>query len=179
MSRPVAMSIMKLILVCGSALLLASCGDSRLHDLEEFVAEVEAREPGRIKPLPEVQPIETFAYISIDRRDPFRVMQSEQEQGSVVDSGLAPDETRRKEELEAFPLDSIRMVGTLEQQGTVWGLVRTQEGVIFRVKVGNYMGQNHGQITRISEEGIELTEIIADQKRGYRERQASLALTDE
>jgi type IV pilus assembly protein PilP len=97
----------------------------------------------------------------------------------VVASGLTPDETRRKEELEGFSLDSIRMVGTLELQGTTWGLVRTQEGIIFRVKVGNYMGKNHGQITRISEEGIELTEIIPDKKRGYIERQASLAMSDE
>lgn len=178
MSRLVAMSI-KWMAICSAALLLVACGDSHLQEVEEFVAEVKARESARIKPLPEIQPIETFAYVSTDRRDPFVPMESEQEQGSVIASGLTPDETRRKEELEAFPLDSLRMVGTLELQGSMWGLVRTQEGIIFRVKVGNYMGQNHGQITRISEEGIELTEIIADQKRGFRERQASLALSDE
>ncbi len=179
MRRLLTATPMRWMAISGITLLLVACGDSHLQEVEEFVAEVEARKPARIKPLPEIQPIETFAYISTDRRDPFVPMASEQEQGSVVASGLTPDETRRKEELEAFPLDSIRMVGTMEQQGTMWGLVRTQEGIIFRVKVGNYMGQNHGQITRISEEGIELTEIIADQKRGFRERQASLALSDE
>ncbi len=89
-----------------------------------------------------------------------------------------PDFNRRKEELEGFSLDALRMVGTLEQLETTWALIQTQDKTIYRVKAGNYVGRNHGQITRISESGIDLTEIIADGQGGYRERQASLALAE-
>ena len=85
---------------------------------------------------------------------------------------------RPQEELEAFPLDSLRMMGMVKQGEILTGLVRNGEGVIFPVKVGNYIGQNHGQITRILEDRIELTEIVPDTRGGYRERQASLALVE-
>ena len=70
------------------------------------------------------------------------------------------------------------MVGTLKRDETTWALVRTKDKTIYRVKAGNYMGQNHGQITRIDENDIELTEIIPNGQGGYRERQASLALKE-
>ena len=91
-------------------------------------------------------------------------------------SGLAPDPNRRKEELENYSLDSLRMVGTLMQVDTMWALVKTKDKTIYRVKAGNYMGRNDGRITRITENKIELTELVRDRQRGYRERQATLAL---
>ena len=106
-------------------------------------------------------------------------MESEdQEQMGLAESGIAPDFNRRKEELESYSLDSIRMVGILEQLGVTWGLVKTKEGTIHRVKTGNYMGQNHGRIVQISEDRIDLTEIVQDGTGGYSERQASLALAE-
>lgn len=157
--------------------LLVGCMTSGMDDLVSFVDGVKKRPPGRIEPLPEVKQVETFIYMPGDRRNPFE--QEEQataeEVGPTADNGISPDPFRRKEELEAFPLDTIRMVGTMNQGGTMWGLVMSS-GIIYRVKVGNYMGQNHGQIMRIVEDRIELTEIIADGKGGYRERRASMAL---
>ena len=156
--------------------LLSGCGDSGISDLEQFVQEVKARKPAPIKPLPEIKQIETFTYVPGDRRSPFQRELPEEMAGAG--SGVTPDKARRKEELEEFPLDSLRMVGTLNLNGTIWGLIRNKEGTIYRVKVGNYMGQNNGQITRISEDQIELTEIIPDHKGGYRERQATVALSE-
>ncbi|MES9855644.1 MAG: pilus assembly protein PilP [Sedimenticola sp.] len=162
-----------------STLLLGGCAERNMGDLNQFVAEVKSRKAGHIEPLPEIKQIETFTYTGEGRRDPFLSSVKERDAESVnAGSGLTPDFNRRKEELESYALDSLRMVGILEQAGTTWALVRNQERTIFRVKDGNYMGINHGQITRITENQVELTEIVADPQGGYRERQASLALAE-
>ncbi len=172
----------KLLLMVGCVVLLAGCGDSKMRELTQYIDEVKARKPGRIEPLPEIKQIDTFTYVAGNRRNPFEQEQPRHEvqPGSVAGDGPSPDATRRKEELESFSLDSIRMVGTLQDSGdSMWGLVRTADKILFRVKTGNYMGRNHGQITKISEGKIELTEIVPDSSGGYQERQASIALSDE
>lgn len=162
-----------------SALLLGGCAERNMGDLKQFVAEVKSRKAGHIEPLPEIKQIETFTYVGEGRRDPFvsAIKDSAAEMASAG-NGLTPDFNRRKEELESYALDSLRMVGILEQEGTIWALVRNQERTIFRVRSGNYMGMNHGQITQITENTVDLTEIVSDPQGGYRERQASLALTE-
>jgi type IV pilus assembly protein PilP len=163
-----------------SLYLLTGCADRGMHDLKSYVEEVKSRKAGHIEPLPEIKPIETFAYISDGRRSPFISQAQTEETSSQAEGvGLSPDFNRRKEELESYPLDSLRMVGLLEQLGITWALVQTQERTIHRVKIGNFLGTNHGQITQVSETQIELTEIIPDGQGGYRERQASLALAGE
>ncbi len=158
-------------------LVLGGCGGD-MSDLETYVQAVKARSPTPIEPVPEIVPVETFVYEPGDRRDPFTPdAQTEPAEPTLADNGLAPDPTRRKEELEGFSLDSLRMVGTLEQENTRWGLVRTKDGVVHRVKVGNYMGMNNGQITNISEDAIQLTEIVSDAPGQWRERSATVALT--
>jgi type IV pilus assembly protein PilP len=174
----VAQGWRKLAVAVAIPLLLSACGGSGMSDLEQFVAEVKARKPTPIKPLPEIKQIETFTYVPGDRRDPFRPESQAEMAGGEGAGGVTPDKMRRKEELEEFPLDSLRMVGTLHLGDTMWGLIKNKEGTIYRVKVGNYMGQNNGQITLISEEEIELTEIIPDHKGGYQERQATVALSE-
>lgn len=91
---------------------------------------------------------------------------------------MRPDSNRPREALEAFPLDTLRMVGTLDQGGQSWGLVRANDGTIHRVQPGNYLGQNHGRIANITEYEIELVEIVPDGLGGWIERQASLALSE-
>jgi type IV pilus assembly protein PilP len=150
-----------------------------MQDLRQYVKEVKARKPGRIEPLPEIKQIETFVYAPDNRRNPFVLSQAtESEQVADAGDGLAPDPNRRKEELEQFPLDSIRMVGTVDMEDTVWGLVRKTDKSIYKVKGGNYMGQGHGQVTSITEDKIELTEIIPKKPRGFKERQASVSLSE-
>jgi len=159
--------------------MLSGCASSNLDELEGYVLAKKAEPPGRIEPLPEIKQIRTYIYEANERRDPFMPVESdEQEQASSAESGISPDFTRRKEELESYPLDSILMVGILEQLGETWGLVKTKEGTIHRIKTGNYIGQNHGRIIQITEDRIELTEIVQDGMGGYSERQASLALAD-
>ena len=160
-------------------IMIAGCANPNLQELRSYVADKKAAPPGRIEPLPEIKQIETFLYSEEGRRNPFVDMSGEQAEASgVAGNGLRPDFNRRKEELESYPLDSIRMVGTLEQIGVAWGLVKTKEGTVHKVKNGNYMGQNHGRIMLITEDRIEMNEIVQDGSGGYIERQASLALAD-
>ena len=169
-------TLLSLLLLGG----LAGCASQDMSDLRAFVEEVKQRPPGRIEPLPEIKEIETHTYSSMDLRNPFAPEQVPETQASVAQSsGLMPDFNRRKEELEGFPLDTLRMVGTIDKEDQVWGLIKTNDGTIHRVKNGNYMGMNYGKIDRVSEEKIELTEIIQDGQGGYIERQATVALGEE
>lgn len=158
-------------------LALAGCGGSNLDDLVAYTEAVKARPPGPLEPLPEVRQVDTFVYEPGNRRDPF-VMDDRSALAASprASAGPAPDPLRRKEELEQFTLDSLRMVGTLEQDDTRWGLVTTPEGVLHRVRVGNYMGKNNGQIVQILENEIRLTELVDDGPGGWREQPAGLAL---
>ena len=170
---------LKLLMSLSMLLSLTACVDRNMSDLKSYVSEVKSRKAGHIEPLPEVKQIETFTYLAEDRRDPFDSLEDEEEVASqAIDDGIKPDFDRRKEELENFSLDSLRMVGTLDQKEIIWALMRTKERTIHRVKAGNFMGKNHGQITRITDSNVELTEIVPEIGGGYRERQASVALAE-
>ena len=167
-----------------SALIVSSflfgCGDD-MSDLNAYVAQVKARKPGGIEPLPEVKPYQHFEYDADNKRDPF---DSSVIAAAVVktrepsNSQLSPDPNRTPEFLEAFPLDTLRMVGTLEQKGTRWALIKTPDKTIQRVARGNYIGQNYGKIKIVTELGIDLTEIIPDGFGGWRERETYVALSE-
>lgn len=161
-------------------LLLAACGDDNLNDLRAYAQEIKARKHGSIEPLPEIKPHETFLYQASDLRDPFEPAPFAMAAATVNvgANGLRPDMDRRREPLEEFPLDTLRMVGTLDRKQEQWGLVQSKDGTVHRVKTGNYIGQNYGKIVAISEEEIGLVEIVPDGLGGWTERKASLALTE-
>jgi type IV pilus assembly protein PilP len=164
-------------LILGSALAVGGCADDSMKDLKAYAEEVKSRPGGPLKPVPEFKPAETYTYDPADRRSPFIMQEAETEATqAVAGTGPRPDPNRRREELEQFPLDTLRMVGILEQNNQTWGLVQSKEKTIYRVQPSNYMGQNHGKINRISEDQIELTELIPDGIGGYIERRANLAL---
>jgi type IV pilus assembly protein PilP len=161
--------------------MLAGCGEDDISDLQQYVAEVKARPKGTIEPLPEIKPVEPFVFKPEGLRDPFKaISESEESEESQISvgNGIKPDTTRRKEELEAFPLDSLRMVGTVVMKGNLWGLVKASDKTIYRVQVGNHMGKNYGKIIRILTDKIELMEIVPDTPGTWREQQTSLALTE-
>ncbi len=170
-------SSIKYGLVLGLALSLAACG-SDTGDLDKYINEVKARPGGRIDPLPEITPYEVFSYVADAQglRSPF-VPDTPQATGSAA-GGARPDPDRSREYLESFPLDTLRMVGTLYIGETMFGLVQTADGLIHRVVPGNYLGQNDGRIADISESEIMLVEIISDGIGGYIERDAAVSLSD-
>jgi len=161
--------------------LLVGCGNDDFSDLNRYISEVKARPKEPIKPLPEIKVIEPFTFKPEGLRDPFRPLeQPEQAEGVDIPtgSGIKPDTTRRKEELEAFPLDVLKMVGTIDMKSSLWGLIKADDGTVYRVKVGNYMGKNYGKIIRIVPDKIELMEILPDKPGTWREQLASIALTE-
>lgn len=171
-----------LLVLTALSLSLVSCSGHNMSDLENRITEVKARKKGHIKPLPEIEPIEAFLYSAGQERDPFTPSVAEQQQIAIMSegTGLTPNWTRPKEELEYYDLDAIRMVGTLtvEADQVNWALVKSPDGTIYRVKPGNYMGRNHGQIIAVTANKIELTEIVPDiRTTGYRERPASISLS--
>jgi len=149
-------------------------------DLQTYVAEVKAQQKSDIPPIPVVKPYEKFDYAATEIRDPFLptvVDVPEVEQEPILDNGISPDSNRRKEALEAFDLSQLQYVGTLEQD-KIWALVRSFDGVIHRVQVGNYMGRNHGKILSISETELKLNEIVSKGKNGFIERETSVSAVE-
>jgi len=169
----------KLGLLGFAALLLASCGSQEHADLQEYVQQVKAKKQGRIPPLPEVKPYETFTYVPDELRDPFAAFVQEVVQESPLNPDLRPDTNRKREALEQFSLDSLEFVGHLEKDGVLWGLVSAPDSTVYKVREGNYIGQNYGEIEMISETQILLTEIVSDGSGGWIEREASLSLKSE
>jgi len=170
-------TLARALVILVPAISMVGCMKDDMGDLKRYVKEVKARKQGSIEPLPEIRQVEPFFSKTGERRDPFKSVDQGEEVADEGDgSGLAPDPNRRKEELESYSLDSLRMVGTLMQVDTMWALVKTKDKTIYRVKAGNYLGRNDGRITRVTENKIELTELIRDRQQGYRERQATLAL---
>lgn len=163
-----------LILAC---LGLASCGGEQYSDLKQFVKESDNLPRGRIPPLPDVRPYEPLAYDAYSLLDPFKPRKIEPPKGPG--GGLQPDLTRRKEPLEAYPLENLRMVGTLQQNKATYALVKSPDNNLFRVKPGNYMGQNFGLIGEISESTIKLKEIVQDSAGDWTERVSTMTLVDE
>jgi type IV pilus assembly protein PilP len=128
---------------------------------------------GKLDPLPQIKPYDPFTYNAFDLPDPFKPRKIEPTKGS---SKLAPDFTRRREPLEAFPLESLTMVGTLAKQKTVYALVRTPERDVYQVRPGNYLGQNYGVIVAIGDSDLKLKELLQDGAGDWTERSSSLQL---
>lgn len=153
---------------------IAGCAPS--DDLRQWVAQEKAKKGAPLKPLPVIKTFETFVYQDKDRRNPFDLSAEEQEQ--AASTGPHPDQNRPREPLEAFPLDGLKMSGTLGLAKSMEGLVRDPDGVVHRVRVGNYIGQNYGRITAIAEERIDLVELVSNGSGGWMERAATMALGD-
>jgi type IV pilus assembly protein PilP len=166
--------MMRWLVLPAAAFLLASCS-SEMDELRQFVKDSEKSLPRKIDALPAVKPFEPFTYEGFDLPDPFKPRKITAKEGS---GGLAPDLNRRKEPLEAFPLEQLKMVGTLEQGKDVFALVRADK-TLYRVKKGNYMGQNFGLITDITDAEIKLKEIVQDSAGDWAERQSVLPLLEE
>jgi type IV pilus assembly protein PilP len=166
---------MKPLLASALILLLAGCGGPS-DDPREFVKNAGKDFRGKVTPLPEVKPYEPFTYEALDLSDPFKPRKLAPPKGG---GGLQPDFNRPKEALESFPLESLKMVGTLQKDKLNYAIIKTPESSLYRVRAGNYIGQNFGIITQVTENEVKLTEIVQDSAGDWTERNSSLALTEE
>ncbi|MEW6354567.1 MAG: pilus assembly protein PilP [Pseudomonadota bacterium] len=168
----------KLTACLALSLALVGCGGDNFEDLRQYTDQIKARPPGKISPLPEIKAQEPFLYSATQLRDPFTPSVQETAPSSSG-KGIQPDPNHIKEPLEAYPLDTLRMVGTFELGSNKWSLIKAPDGAVYRVQPGNYLGQNYGKILRLWDDSIELVEIIEDGQGGWMERAASLALSEE
>jgi type IV pilus assembly protein PilP len=171
MNTPNAVST---VLLLGLSLALAGCSND-LDELSKQVADIRSRPGDRIEALPEIKPYEAFVYGVANMRSPFVASAP-----AVADltSSLRPDVKRQREFLEQFPLDTLRMVGTLELHGRKYGLVQGRDGLVHRVLPGQYLGQNDGRINSITASKIALIQIVPDGQGGFIERPAALTLSE-
>ncbi len=162
-----------------TAFLVAGCSTDHVEDLRQYVAQVKAKHKGPIEAMPKIEPFVPYAYQANDRRDPFGPTSEKSAQvaaSSVVAVQL--DSTRRKEPLEGFPLDALKMTGTLERGGERWVIIKATDGNVYWVKRGNYIGQSNGKITRITETKTELIEVVPDGMGGWQENPTSLVMAE-
>jgi type IV pilus assembly protein PilP len=158
---------------------LQGCSQSN-QDLRDYIDEIKSQPTGDIPPIPVIPPYDPFEYPE-HFRDPFdaSIVAPDLQPMPQSTSGIRIDKNRAKEYLESFPLDALHMVGTMQQNGSLWALLKTPDGTIQRTRVGNYAGQNYGRITKITDMKVELIEIVPDGFGGYKERPASIALSNQ
>jgi type IV pilus assembly protein PilP len=162
-----------LALALVACVLLAGCGGESHQDLRAWMADQGKGARGRVDPLPQIKPYEPFVYNAFDLPDPFKPRKIEPTKGG---SKLAPDLTRRREPLEAYPLESLNMVGTLAKGKLTYALVRTPDRDVYQVSAGNYLGQNFGVILGVTENEIRMKELVQDGGGDWTERTGTLQL---
>ena len=184
---PTRAAILKLAVALLSLTLLG-CSGGVDDELRAYIKEIASKTAKPEPPPPRPTPYLVYNYTvtdgeGADRVDPFQSFLKEPERDPLTpdpakDDPLAPLAGRIKEELEGHPLDSLRMVGTLEQDTDVWGVIAGRDGTVYRVQVGNYIGQNYGKIIAILEDRVEVEERAKDTVGKWQVRNASLALAE-
>jgi type IV pilus assembly protein PilP len=167
---------MKRLIMAALALSVAACGGGQHDDLVKFVQDSGQGMRGKVDPLPEVKPYEPFRYEAFDLPEPFKPRKLKTATGG---GGLQPDRNRRKEPLEAYELEKLKMAGTLQQNKVTYALVKAPDNTLYRVKIGNYMGVNYGIVTGITELEVKLSEIVEDSAGEWTERTNSLTLVED
>ena len=165
---------LKLLLPMAAALLMAGCGD-RQEDLRNWMAEASKDLKPNLKPLPAIKQVEPVSYQGEGQIDPFRAAKLEPDKKAGM---FIPDANRRREPLEAYPLESLKMVGVLIRKGQTHAIVAADK-TLHQLRVGNYLGQNYGQITAISETEITLKELVEDAGGEWGERISTLQLQEQ
>lgn len=158
------------LLIC---LALTACGDAN-DDLKTFVKNSEKDLRGKVEPLPQVHPYAPFPYDAFDIPDPFQPRKLKPTGGANQ-----PDVDRPKELLENFPLANLKLVGSLQQGKKFFGIVKTPDNNLYRVSIGNYLGQDYGQITSITEKEVKLQETVEDANGNWVKRESSLELQEQ
>ena len=165
------------ILLCG--FVIAGCsGQDDMSELKKYVIDVKARKPSKIESTPQFKTSEQYTYPTETRRSPFMPIKRQVAQNTGRSSSIYPDTKREREPLEMYPLDALRMVGTLMQGEKTWAMVVTPEGTITRITIGEHLGRNFGRISKITEKEMQIVETIPEGD-GWKYRLASLALMEE
>jgi type IV pilus assembly protein PilP len=166
-----------------AAVLLGACGSSGQEELQAWMTEQRANTKPQVQPIPEPKKFTPQAYTQEAATEPFSIqkltqaLKRESAQSTSNASLVAPELARRKEPLEAYPLDSMHMVGSLRKEGLPVALLKV-DNLIYQVRPGNYLGQNYGKILKVGETEVVLREIVQDAAGEWIERTATLQLQE-
>ena len=161
---------------------LVGCNkQSGVGDLKKFTTNAYKDRKPQVDPLPTVKPVPIFIYQASQETDPFnqgnlRKQSTDKEETGVGEN--APDLTRRKEPLEAYPTDALKLVGVMEQNGITWAIVNAPDSTVHRVTEGNYLGRNHGQITRVKGRRVNVVELVRNPVGKWEKKPAKLLLVE-
>ena len=164
---------LSIVIVCLG--LVAGCSGENISDLQQYVTEVKAKQKSRIEPLPEIVEYPIYSYDESQLRDPF--IPTAPKHIASTDPNLRPDH-HTPDVLEQFPLDTLQMVGSLEQNGQRWALIKAQDGTLYRTTRGRYMGQDNGKIIKVTETQVVLQEIVPDGLGGWVKREAVISASE-
>ena len=159
------------------ALLLSACGGDQHGDLKAWMKQATVGLKGRVPPLPEIKAFPIVSYDAADNLDPFKAVGIDPEK-KQAGGGVKPDFDRRREPLESFPLDSLKMVGLLQRDKMRHAIIRAGN-VLFQVKIGNYMGQNFGIVTDIKDNEVQIKELVQEPTGDWVERNSTLQLQEQ
>lgn len=172
-----------IFLIAVTATLLTGCGSSKEDDIRQWMVDERNQTRPKVKPIPEPKKFQPEAYTNASALEPFSNQKLTQalkrDSAQVASNGglVAPELARRKEPLEAFPLDAMSLVGSIVKAGQPVALVKV-DNLLYQVKLGNYLGQNYGKVTKISETEVTLREIVQDAVGEWIERVATLTLQE-
>jgi len=173
-----------LVIALVAAGALSACGASEQEEIQKWMQEQRAATKPNVQPIPEPKKFTPQDYTQEAAIDPFSIQKltqalkrDSQQSSSASAALLAPELNRRKEPLEAFPLDAMAMVGSLVKQGQPVALVKV-DNLLYQVRPGNYLGQNYGRITKVGETEVVLRELVQDAAGEWVERTASLQLQE-
>ena len=186
LNNPATLSPIRFSLIIVATFHLTACDNHNFSDLQNYISSIKISPQAPVKSLPDFKTVEPFVFKSTENlRDPFKLIEkikipTEQEiEMEEPDNGIHPDVNRIKEPLEAFTIDDIKMVGTVNMKSVLWGLVKNKnDNTIYRVKIGNYLGKNDGIITNIYKNKIDIVEIMPDKPGRFIEKPTPLTLAE-
>lgn len=174
------MSKYRLMAILVGSALLASCSDSDVREVKEWMEKTKAETKPTVQPLSEPKTFVPFPYTARDMVDPFtpnKLLAELARAAEKKESPNRPDMNRRKEPLEAFPLDTMSMVGAIEKGGVTYALVQIDKQ-LHQVRVGQYLGQNYGKVTSVTDDAVTLREVVQDAAGDWVERISKLELVE-
>lgn len=159
---------------------VSGCGSDGLDDLREFTENEHKNRKPRVEPLPEIKIPPTFSYSAANKSDPFATGNLRPKSSSNRARKSLPLYlvTRRKGPLEAYPLDALKMVGTLQQKKNIWVVIKAPDGSMHRAKPGEYMGKNYGMITIITDDKVSLMEKVQNAIGDWVDRRAAISISE-
>lgn len=170
----------KIVFVFTGMLFLAGCGSDGMDDLRAFVENEHKDRKPRVEPLPEIKIPPSFAYASADKADPFALLNLRPKSTTKKTKKTLPLYlvTRRKGPLEAYPLDALKMKGTMEKKGVAWVVIKAPDDSVHWAKKGDFMGKNYGMITGIAEDKVTLVEKVQNAIGDWVDRQAAISISE-